>query len=165
MVKKHLIGILRIFLYLLAVFLLSFHLFGISLNFSNINSFFINKIFAGKLSYEGISFRQSLKGIDINLENFNYDGDIKVEGQVTEYSKIADSGNERIQGFCGTCGCQLYARAPDKSLFNVRTGFLKQHHTLTPAKHIFGQSKVAWIKTIFEGKWHIAGPDSDEMKP
>ena len=81
MVKKHLIGILRIFLYLLAVFLLSFHLFGISLNFSNINSFFINKIFAGKLSYEGISFRQSLKGIDINLENFNYDGDIKVEGQ------------------------------------------------------------------------------------
>ncbi|URQ63460.1 AsmA-like C-terminal region-containing protein [SAR86 cluster bacterium] len=81
MVKKYLIGILRIFLYLLAVFLLGFHLFGISLNFSNINSFFINKIFAGKLSYEGISFRQSLKGIDINLENFNYDGDIKVEGQ------------------------------------------------------------------------------------
>ena len=81
MVKKHLIGILRIFLYLLAVFLLGFHLFGISLNFSNINSFFINKIFAGKLSYEGISFSQSLKGIDINLENFNYDGDIKVEGQ------------------------------------------------------------------------------------
>ncbi len=81
MVKKHLIGILRIFLYLLAVFLLGFHLFGISLNFSNINSFFINKIFAGKLSYEGISFRQSLKGIDINLENFNYDGDIKVEGE------------------------------------------------------------------------------------
>ena len=29
--------------------------------------------------------------------------DIIVEGQVTEYSKIADSGNERIQGFCGTC--------------------------------------------------------------
>ena len=81
MVKKHLIGILRIFLYLLAIFLLGFHLFGISLNFSNINSFFINKIFAGKLSYEEISFRQNLKGIDINLENFNYDGDIKVEGQ------------------------------------------------------------------------------------
>ena len=81
MVKKHLIGILRIFLYFLAIFLLCFHLFGISLNFSNINSFFINKIFAGKLSYEEISFRQNLKGIDINLENFNYDGDIKVEGQ------------------------------------------------------------------------------------
>ena len=81
MVKKHLIGILRIFLYLLAIFLLGFHLFGTILNFSNINSFFINKIFAGKLSYEDISFRQSLKGIDINLENFNYDGYIKVEGQ------------------------------------------------------------------------------------
>ena len=91
--------------------------------------------------------------------------DIVIEGKVAEYSKIADSGNERIQGFCGTCGCQLYARAPDKSVFNVRTGFLKQHHTLTPVKHIFGQSKAAWIETIFEGKWHVAGPDSDEMKP
>ncbi len=66
---------------MLALFLLGFHLFGISLNFSNINSFFINKIFAGKLSYEDISFRQSLKGIDVNLKNFNYDGDIKVEGE------------------------------------------------------------------------------------
>ena len=91
--------------------------------------------------------------------------DIIIEGKVTEYSKIADSGNERIQGFCGTCRCQLYARAPDKSVFNVRTGFLKQHHTLIPVKHIFGQSKAAWIETIFEGKWHVAGPDSDEMKP
>ena len=91
--------------------------------------------------------------------------DILIEGKVAEYSKIADSGNERIQGFCGTCGCQLYARAPDKSVFNVRTGFLKQHHILTPVKHIFGQSKAAWIETIFEGKWHVAGPDSDDMKP
>ena len=66
---------------MLALFLLGFHLFGISLNFSNINSFFINKIFAGKLSYEDISFRQSLKGIDVNLKNFNYDRDIKVEGE------------------------------------------------------------------------------------
>jgi len=63
--------------------------------------------------------------------------DIVIEGKVAEYSKIADSGNERIQGFCGTCGCQLYARATDKSVFNVRTGFLKQHHTLIPAKTYF----------------------------
>ena len=31
--------------------------------------------------------------------------------------------------------------------------------------HIFGQSKVAWIETISEAKWHVAGPDSNEMKP
>ena len=91
--------------------------------------------------------------------------DIVIECNVTEYYKIDDSGNERIQGFCGTCGCQLYARAPDKSVFNVRIGFLKQHRTLTPAKHIFGRSKVAWIEKILEGKWHVGGPDSKEMKP
>ena len=91
--------------------------------------------------------------------------DIKIDGEVTEYTKIADSGNERVQGFCGNCGCQIYARATDKSVFNVRTGFLDQHHTLTPKKHIFGQSKVAWIETISEAKWHVAGPESNEMKP
>ena len=91
--------------------------------------------------------------------------DINIDGEVTEYTKIADSGNERVQGFCGNCGWQIYARATDKSVFNLRTGFLDQHHLLTPKKHIFGQSKVAWIETISEAKWHVAGPESNEMKP
>ena len=90
--------------------------------------------------------------------------DIKIIGEVTEYTKVADSGSERVQGFCGNCGCQIYATDNDKSVFNVRTGFLKQHHTLTPTKHIFGQSLVAWIENIFEAKWHVAGPESPEMK-
>ena len=59
MVKKYLKGIARIFLYLLAIFLLSFHLFAFTLNFSKVNSLFIEKIFAGKLTYDNISFRQN----------------------------------------------------------------------------------------------------------
>ena len=81
MVKKYLKGIARIFLYLLAIFLLSFHLFAFTLNFSKVNSFFIEKIFAGKLTYDNISFRQNFVGIDINLNNFDYDGDIQVNGE------------------------------------------------------------------------------------
>jgi hypothetical protein len=90
---------------------------------------------------------------------------LKIDGEVAEYTKVADSGNERIQGFCGNCGCQIYARDPDKSVFNVRTGFLEQHQILTPTKHIFGQSKVPWIDTISEAKWYEAGPESKEMMP
>lgn len=81
MVKKYLKGIARIFLYLLAIFLLGFHLFAFTLNFSKVNSFFIEKIFAGKLTYDNISFRQNFVGIDINLNNFDYDGDIQVNGE------------------------------------------------------------------------------------
>ena len=31
---------------------------------------------------------------------------ITIEGDVTEYIKIAESGRKRVQGFCGVCGTQ-----------------------------------------------------------
>ena len=68
--------------------------------------------------------------------------DVKISGTVTEFSKIAESGNERLQGFCGKCGSHLYATDPAKTLFMIRTGCLDQHHELVPAKHIFGKSAV-----------------------
>ena len=52
---------------------------------------------------------------------------IAITGPVKEYLKIADSGNERVQGFCGNCGSQIYAADPAKTLFMVRTGRLSQH--------------------------------------
>ena len=48
--------------------------------------------------------------------------DIKISGTVTEFLKIAESGNERLQGFCGKCGSHLYASDPAKTLFMIRTG-------------------------------------------
>jgi hypothetical protein len=50
--------------------------------------------------------------------------DVKISGTVTEFSKIAESGNERLQGFCGKCGSHLYATDPAKTLFMIRTGCL-----------------------------------------
>ena len=48
--------------------------------------------------------------------------DIKISGTVTEFLKIAESGNERLQGFCGKCGSHLYATDPAKTLFLIRNG-------------------------------------------
>ena len=39
---------------------------------------------------------------------------ITISGNPREYVKIADSGNKRIQAFCGECGTQLYATDIDK---------------------------------------------------
>ena len=50
--------------------------------------------------------------------------DVKISGSVTEFLKIAKSGNERVQGFCGKCGSHLYATDPAKTLFMIRTGCL-----------------------------------------
>ena len=90
---------------------------------------------------------------------------VVISGAVKEYLKIADSGNERIQGFCGNCGSQIYAADPAKTLFMVRTGCLSQYDQLVPAKHIFGKSASSWLSTIEKQQWVTEGPASAEMTP
>ena len=48
-----------------------------------------------------------------------------VDGTPKEYVKITDSGNKKIQGFCDQCGTQLFATDFDKTVFNIRVGFLE----------------------------------------
>ena len=91
--------------------------------------------------------------------------DVKISGTVSEFLKIAKSGNERLQGFCGKCGSHLYATDPAKTLFMIRTGCLDQHHDLVPAKHIFGKSAVAWVGEIADSSWVAEGPASGAMTP
>ncbi|MDA7560479.1 GFA family protein [Alphaproteobacteria bacterium] len=91
--------------------------------------------------------------------------DVKISGNVTEFLKIAESGNERAQGFCGKCGSHLYATDPAKTLFMIRTGCLDQHHELVPAKHIFGKSAVEWVGAIAGSSWVVEGPPSAAMLP
>ena len=71
---------------------------------------------------------------------------ITVFGRPKEYIKIADSGNKRIQAFCGNCGTHLFATDLEKSFFNLRAGFLKQRFDLEPKQHVFTKSSMPWIK-------------------
>lgn len=91
--------------------------------------------------------------------------DMQISGTVKEFQKIADSGNARLQGFCGDCGSQIYATDPDKTVFNVRTGFLNQHTTLVPQKHIFGKSTLSWLSEMDDAQWLHGGPGSETTKP
>ena len=82
------------------------------------------KCFCGQISVEG---RVSKQEYCLSLQNCQkFSGapfrsiavipkeDLIIIGEATEYQKIADSGNTRLQGFCGRCGTQLYATGPDK---------------------------------------------------
>ena len=88
-----------------------------------------------------------------------------VEGNLKEYVKIADSGNKKIQGFCDQCGAQLFATDIDKTVFNIRVGFLEQRDALRPRKHIFGSSSQDWINSLKDDQWLSLGPNSDAMDP
>ena len=70
---------------------------------------------------------------------------IKIAGQTSEYIKIGDSGNKRIQAFCPKCGTQLFATDMGKTQYNLRTGFLEQKNKLVPKSHVFTHSSMLWI--------------------
>jgi hypothetical protein len=90
---------------------------------------------------------------------------VKITGEVREYSKIAESGNERVQCFCGNCGSHIYATSPDRKIYNIRAGCLEQHNALVPVRHIFGQSSPDWLANIAKAKWFRKGPASEEIQP
>ena len=79
------------------------------------------------------------------------------KGKVKEYIKIAESGNERAQGFCENCGSALYATSVDTNnrVYGLRVGSIDQRNELVPTKHIWHRSSLPWLEqlhsfTIFE---------------
>ena len=66
------------------------------------------------------------------------------------YYKIAESGNKRIQGFCGDCGTHIYATtiAEDPKVYNIRTGTITQHDQLPPKTQIWHRSAQAWLPAL-----------------
>ena len=91
--------------------------------------------------------------------------EVQLSGTPREYAKTADSGNVRLQGFCGDCGTQLYAVDQEKTMYNIRTGWLDQRDQLVPKMHIFGSSSPDWLTDITAHSWLSQGPGSDPYNP
>ena len=69
----------------------------------------------------------------------------KLSGTPREYLKTADSGRQRAQGFCGTCGCHLYASDPDGGNLSLRIGVIAERHELgEPMRQIWCDSALPW---------------------
>lgn len=70
-----------------------------------------------------------------------------VKGQPTEYVKVGDSGNPRVQAFCGTCGSGMYATdtGDNPTAYNIRLGTADQRHALAPKFEVWRQSALQWL--------------------
>ena len=66
------------------------------------------------------------------------------------YVKTADSGAQREQAFCETCGSPIYAASPgpEPRVYSIRGGTLDQRAQLRPARQIWTQSRMAWLGEI-----------------
>ena len=67
-------------------------------------------------------------------------------GRPKIYVKVGDSGNRRVQAFCGDCGSPLYAHADEAHprSYGLRVGGLAERRQLTPRKRIWCRSALDW---------------------
>jgi len=73
----------------------------------------------------------------------------KITGHPTAYLKTtADSGNPRLQAFCGICGTPIYSTSPGDGVqpsYMVRVGILRQRDQLPPKRQIWWRSARPWV--------------------
>lgn len=83
-----------------------------------------------------------------------------IKGTPREYFKIGDSGNPRIQGFCGNCGSGLYATGTGEGpkMYNIRAGTVRQRDQLVPKFEVWRQSALSWIPELSNTKKFDRGP-------
>jgi hypothetical protein len=77
---------------------------------------------------------------------------LKLTGKPATYLKTsADSGNPRLQAFCGTCGSPIYSTSPGEGvqpMYMLRVGILRQRDQFVPRRQIWWRSARNWITEI-----------------
>ena len=73
-----------------------------------------------------------------------------LKGTPKEYVKIGDSGNPRIQAFCGNCGSGLYSTdvTDGAKNYNIRVGTVLQRDQLNPKFECWWSSALHWLPEI-----------------
>jgi len=73
-----------------------------------------------------------------------------LSGTLRTYIKTAESGNRRVQAFCGTCGTSVYSTAADTAsgIVGLRVGTIRQRRMLPPQKQYWTRSAHDWAMDI-----------------
>ena len=76
----------------------------------------------------------------------------KITGKPAIYVKTtAESGNPRVQAFCGACGSPLYSTTVGEGvqpLYMLRVGILRQRDQFVPKRQIWCRSAQPWLAKI-----------------
>ncbi|PTU32656.1 GFA family protein [Stenotrophobium rhamnosiphilum] len=70
---------------------------------------------------------------------------LAISGTLSDYIKIADSGNEITRQFCPSCGTHLFAKSSGRPQFRVvRVGNLDAPSSIQPHMNIWASSAPTW---------------------
>jgi hypothetical protein len=74
---------------------------------------------------------------------------VLLSGTPRTYIKIAESGNQRLHAFCGTCGTPIYACAPDNpQSYGLRVGTITQRAAFSPRRQSWRRSALPWVDAL-----------------
>jgi hypothetical protein len=94
---------------------------------------------------------QTLSGspfrVVIAVEESNFE---LLSGKPKVYVKVSESGNERQQKFCATCGTPIYATSndPGPRKLGIRVGALESRDKLIPKRQFWAKSAVSWLTRV-----------------
>lgn len=73
-----------------------------------------------------------------------------LSGTLRTYIKMAESGNRRVQAFCGECGTSVYSTEADteNGIIGLRVGTIRQRNELPPQKQYWTRSAHRWAMDI-----------------
>jgi hypothetical protein len=84
--------------------------------------------------------------VPVKTEDF-----VLLRGDPVRYIKMAESGNRRMQTFCGCCGTPLYsADAENPKSFNLRVGALAERAELPPQRQIWCEAALPWTADLLD---------------
>jgi hypothetical protein len=91
----------------------------------------------------GAAFRAS---VPVKAEDF-----VLLRGDPARYVKTAESGNRRVQAFCGHCSSPLYsADAVGAKIFSLRIGTLAERAELPPQRQIWCEAALPWTARLLD---------------
>lgn len=71
---------------------------------------------------------------------------VDLAGRATEYTRIADSGDQLTHGFCPTCGTPFYLRtAKHPGGIGIAVGAIEGSASQPPARSVFEESRHWWV--------------------
>lgn len=90
----------------------------------------------------GSAFRVSAR---TNPDSFSL-----TRGAPTLYTKTAESGNKREQGFCPTCGTSIFSTSPGDGpkVYVLRLGTIRQRAELSPKRRTWCRSTPGWLDSL-----------------
>ena len=73
-----------------------------------------------------------------------------LSGTLRTFIKTAESGNRRVQAFCGDCGTSVYSTEADTAngIIGLRVGTIRQRNELPPQKQYWTRSAHRWVMDL-----------------